>query len=401
MSLVFIRLGAPEPIVAAAVATRLDPFYPATTASTPEAAERDALNRDLCDLLVFLRSQTVLAKTIALLKEPPLGKPTAAATNLAELAARNTNVWRCNPGDGDESARHSGNRLRLFAPQSARRLDRRSARASTSAGCATNTKNKVAAAFRSSWTTSNKRPTKTPPTPIDLRSTPPACTSHTSRKNFRLPLGPGQEYTVDALVALSSAQPAGRNFVAGKRAFAAARCVVCHRFESDGGATGPDLTQAAGRFNLRDLSESIVDPSKVVSDQYRATVIQTESGRQLIGRVIGENNDSITLLTDPEDSTKWVQLPKNRNRIAHPVANLADAQESVEHAEPGRSAQPVGLRPLARQSARSDVREVKNMEFTVASRTLAGWLPLCWLAVLAPQSPGAMTTADPKARDRP
>ena len=54
-----------------------------------------------------------------------------------------------------------------------------------------------------------------------------------------LPLGPGQEYTVDALVALSSAQPAGRNFVAGKRAFAAARCVVCHRFESDGGATGP------------------------------------------------------------------------------------------------------------------------------------------------------------------
>jgi putative heme-binding domain-containing protein len=61
---------------------------------------------------------------------------------------------------------------------------------------------------------------------------------------------------------------------------------------------------------VRDLSEAIVDPSKVVSDLYRATIIQTESGQHLVGRVIGENNDSITLLTDPEDSTKWVQIPK-------------------------------------------------------------------------------------------
>ena len=61
MSLVFIRLGAPEPDVAARLAATLDPYYPATS---------DPLNRDLCDLLVFLKSPTVLAKTIALLKQP-------------------------------------------------------------------------------------------------------------------------------------------------------------------------------------------------------------------------------------------------------------------------------------------------------------------------------------------
>ena len=74
--------------------------------------------------------------------------------------------------------------------------------------------------------------------------------------------------------------------------------------------TGPDLTQAAGRFNLRDLSEALIDPSKIVSDQYRATVIQTEAGRQFVGRVIGETADAITLLTDPEDSTRSIEIRK-------------------------------------------------------------------------------------------
>ena len=36
-----------------------------------------------------------------------------------------------------------------------------------------------------------------------------------------------------------------RNFAHGKRTFEAARCIVCHRFDGNGGATGPDLTQAA------------------------------------------------------------------------------------------------------------------------------------------------------------
>ncbi|MFO0003365.1 MAG: hypothetical protein ACK559_19775, partial [bacterium] len=41
--------------------------------------------------------------------------------------------------------------------------------------------------------------------------------------------------------------------------FAAARCIVCHRYGDDGGATGPDLTQAGGRFQLPDLVEAIVE----------------------------------------------------------------------------------------------------------------------------------------------
>ena len=82
-----------------------------------------------------------------------------------------------------------------------------------------------------------------------------------ARKPFTLPelpkpQGPGKAWTAADLTSLAAAGIKGRNFENGRKAFAAARCVICHRFAGDGGATGPDLTQLAGRFNVKDLSES-------------------------------------------------------------------------------------------------------------------------------------------------
>ena len=125
------------------------------------------------------------------------------------------------------------------------------------------------------------------------------------------PKGPGRDYTLDDLLGWSKSDMHQRNFKNGQKTFAAARCVVCHRFGGDGGSTGPDLTQVAGRFNFKDLSESIVDPSKVVSDQYRTTIVQTAEGKSYTGRVVSVGDDSITLLVDPEDSTKLVTIKKS------------------------------------------------------------------------------------------
>lgn len=102
----------------------------------------------------------------------------------------------------------------------------------------------------------------------------------------------------------------GRNFEHGKRTFAAARCVVCHRFGEDGGATGPDLTQAGGRFQLKDLVEAMVEPSKVVSDQYKASIVQTVDGKVVTGRIVAEFPDRIVVVTDPEDATKFVEVAR-------------------------------------------------------------------------------------------
>jgi len=301
LSLVFIRLGAPEPPVAAHWAAGLDPYFPTTS---------DPLNRELCDLLVFLKSPTVLAKTIALVKQPSAPLPAAPLeAHAAHLVSRSPKfgpdilAMMTHPPDPQKIAyvfslrnlREGWTPEQRIAYFTWLRDEREKQAGQTFQKFLDNIEQD---AYENASDTDRlavdaaglHKPLKVPKLPV--------------------PAGPGQEYTVDALVALSTAHPTGRNFALGKRAFAAARCIVCHRFDGEGGSTGPDLTQAAGRFNLRDLSESLVDPSKIVSDQYRTTVIQTEAGRQWIGRVIGDTNDSITLLTDPEDSSKWVEIRK-------------------------------------------------------------------------------------------
>ena len=102
----------------------------------------------------------------------------------------------------------------------------------------------------------------------------------------------------------------GRNFEAGRRAYAASRCVICHRFGGEGGATGQDLTNVAGRFSVRDLAESLIEPSKVISDQYRAHLISA-GGKQYTGRVLSDQNGKVVILVDAEDVTKVVELAKD------------------------------------------------------------------------------------------
>jgi len=139
------------------------------------------------------------------------------------------------------------------------------------------------------------------------------------------PEGPGRKWTVEeVLVAAEEGLARGeRSFEKGRRAFAAARCIVCHRFGEDGGATGPDLTQAAGRFQVKDLVEAIIEPSKVVSDQYRGSVVQTTDGRVVAGRIVRESADSIVVVTDPEDATKFVELRRSE------VEEILPAKESL------------------------------------------------------------------------
>jgi putative heme-binding domain-containing protein len=134
------------------------------------------------------------------------------------------------------------------------------------------------------------------------------------------PRGPGRAYTAEEVVALASERLTGRNFRNGERMYAAARCVVCHRYGGDGGATGPDLTQLAGRFTLKDLTDSIVEPSKVISDQYKATVVRTDDGQVVTGRIVSESPDEITLVVDPENAAKVQVIAKSSIEAQSPSA---------------------------------------------------------------------------------
>ena len=91
----------------------------------------------------------------------------------------------------------------------------------------------------------------------------------------------------------------GRNFEKGKAAYMAAQCYKCHRFAGEGGDTGPDITGVGNRFNAQYIAESIIVPSKAVSDQYASTAILTKDGEVIAGRVIDETGDVIKIRTDP------------------------------------------------------------------------------------------------------
>ena len=68
--------------------------------------------------------------------------------------------------------------------------------------------------------------------------------------------------------------------------FGVGSCYKCHRMSGQGGIVGPDLTAAGNRFTTRDLVETLVDPSKSISDQYEATIFAMKDGRTVTGRVV-------------------------------------------------------------------------------------------------------------------
>jgi putative heme-binding domain-containing protein len=70
---------------------------------------------------------------------------------------------------------------------------------------------------------------------------------------------------------------------------------VCHRRGLEGGSTGPDLTSVGQRFGVRDLVEAIVEPSRVISDQYRVSLVETRDGRTLSGRVVSRDGRRLRL----------------------------------------------------------------------------------------------------------
>jgi putative heme-binding domain-containing protein len=91
----------------------------------------------------------------------------------------------------------------------------------------------------------------------------------------------------------------GRNFRRGRETFADAQCASCHRFGNEGGSTGPELTAVASRFSRHDILESILLPSKVISEQFQNTQFQTKSGNVIVGRVLEENADHLIVQPDP------------------------------------------------------------------------------------------------------
>jgi putative heme-binding domain-containing protein len=91
----------------------------------------------------------------------------------------------------------------------------------------------------------------------------------------------------------------GRNFDRGRQAYLDCQCIKCHRFGNEGGAVGPDLTAVSSRFAARDILESILEPSKVVSEQYQNVVVTTAAGKAVVGRLLEDSPGRLVIQPDP------------------------------------------------------------------------------------------------------
>jgi len=106
-----------------------------------------------------------------------------------------------------------------------------------------------------------------------------------------VPVGPGRAWTRDEGLALIESGLDGRDPSAGRRAYLAAGCGLCHRLGGEGGSTGPDLSALGERFSVPDILDTILDPSRTIADQYRVHVIETRDGRTLSGRIVSRDGE--------------------------------------------------------------------------------------------------------------
>lgn len=285
----------PDKDVAARFVNKLDGFFPAASAN---------VNRELAAMLVYLKSPTIVSKAMAEIAKP---SPPRTSEEMADLLARNQGyggtVAQVLANSADPQKFHY-----LFVLRNAK-VGWTPESWVAWFNFLNDTRTKKGGASFANFLRDIENDAFANASDADRL----AIEALGLRKPYVVPAlpkphGPGQEYKLDDLI---GANLKGRNFENGKRSFAAARCIVCHRFAGEGGATGPDLSQAAGRFQLKDLAEAIVDPSKVVSDQYRASTVLTSDGKEYTGKIVSETKDSVTIVVNPEDSTKTVVLDKS------------------------------------------------------------------------------------------
>jgi putative heme-binding domain-containing protein len=123
------------------------------------------------------------------------------------------------------------------------------------------------------------------------------------------------KYTFEQLLTYLTSDDAQKASAArGSAAFTKAQCAKCHKHGSQGESVGPDLTSVTRRFTTKELLESLVYPSHVISSQYQSKVVQTKDGRTLTGMVaagaageviiLQSNGQKVTLADKDISATK-------------------------------------------------------------------------------------------------
>jgi putative heme-binding domain-containing protein len=258
----FTRLGPPDEPSRARLAAKLDSLFPAATRE---------LNAELCELLAYLQSPSLAGKALGMVEQAPTQEEQIEyIKSLRVLRAGWTPELRVSY-------------FKWFAKAGGYRGG------ASFAGFMKLIKNDAIATLTEAEKTRLRPVLDAPPTArTPLQAMQEGLPGHSFVK----------EWTVNELAPLAERGLRNRGFDRGRKFFGALGCFACHRFANEGGAAGPDLTGAGGRFSPRDLLESIIEPSKTISDLYASIVITLNDGDTLTGRIVYLGTDTAQVNTD-------------------------------------------------------------------------------------------------------
>jgi putative heme-binding domain-containing protein len=270
--LAFIRMGKPDDQIAKHVIARFDPAYPSKSRE---------LNAELARMLIYLQSPSAAEKTVALLEKAPTQEEQIEyAMDLRNLKTGWTPKLRETYFSWFLKAANykGGSSFSKFVQ---------------------NIKNEAVEALTDEEKTALK----------PILEAHPAKTSVAAQ-----PARPFvKSYTLEELMpVVQQGMSNPRDFDRGRGLFAAANCFACHRFDNEGGSIGPDLTGVSGRFSPRDLLESVVQPSKTVSDQYQAVTIATTDGQVVSGRIVNLHGNNMMVMVNMLDPNGQVSIDSRK-----------------------------------------------------------------------------------------
>jgi putative heme-binding domain-containing protein len=147
------------------------------------------------------------------------------------------------------------------------------------------------------------------------------------RQQFTMPARPFvKNWAITDLEPALSGVNKGRDFARGKRLFGEVLCAQCHLFAGGGGlaaggSVGPDLTAIGGRFSARDIVNKILDPSKAINEQYASYLFTMKDHTIFGGQIADENHFLVTVVVDPFNGTKE-NLPR-QNIVSREVSHIS------------------------------------------------------------------------------
>ena len=279
--LALIRLGPPDPALAATLTRRIDALYPATNWQVTHL---------LCELMAYLKAPSFRDKTLALLDKATRSEDLLEYLFYLRLVPdgwtttqRRAYFTALNHAETLEGARDYLRSIKMLRAEVLEQL-----------------------------------------TPADREAIAPLIAAVPAT----VPVSSGPQEVVkpwkmEDLAPVLDRVSRGRSFDAGRQAFAGTQCVLCHRMGQTGGLVGPDLTAVSSRFNRRDLLDSIINPSHVIDEKFRNITFTLKNGTSVTGTIEREDEKTVAVrISQLVPSTTAISKADVKSREASPVSPM-------------------------------------------------------------------------------